>query len=148
MHITCDLLGLLLTVDWTTNVNITPSQTRKPPISPHLTSSGTVSKTCHKIWELGKKGRKNRNSLGGLQPLSAVLVSERNQLKRIPALQLDPCLGFISCLHLGSFLMFYSLCIHRSELALSKPNILNPSEINLSLYMCLAVNNSGTDEDN
>lgn len=44
--------------------------------------------------------------------------------------------------------MFYSVCIHRSELALSKPNILNPSEINLSLYMCLAVNNSGTDEEN
>lgn len=148
MHITCDLLGLLLTVGWTTNINITPSQTRKPPISPHLTSSGTVSKTCHKIWELGQEGRKNRNSLGGLQPLAAVLVSEWNQLKRIPALQLDPCLGFISCLHLGSFLMFYSVCIHRSELALSKPNILNPSEINLSLYMCLAVNNSGTDEEN
>lgn len=56
MYITCDLLGPLLTVVWTTNINSRLPQTRTPHVSTPA-FSGAVSKPCHKIRELGKKGR-------------------------------------------------------------------------------------------
>lgn len=76
MYITCDLLGPLLTVVWTTNINSRLPQTRTPHVSPPRLSLEQSLNHAIKYESWGRRGEKPQKSLGILQPLSASLVSE------------------------------------------------------------------------